>query len=64
VVRSEFDHVRADAEIGEPGDESSPQIVESPRRRISHGGVEPVLDHRPPADRRFTTVCEYIGERF
>jgi hypothetical protein len=27
-----------------PGDESSPQIVQSPRRRISHGGVAQKLD--------------------
>jgi hypothetical protein len=56
VVDCHLDHIGLDAEIGEPGDESSPQIVQSPRRRISHGGVEPVLGHRPAADRRFTLI--------
>jgi predicted transposase YbfD/YdcC len=45
VVDCHLDHIGLDAEIGEPGDESSPQIVQSPRRRISHGGVaQKVLD--------------------
>src|SRR5271163_1960349 len=51
VVHREFDHIGPDAKIGEPGDESSPQIVQSPRRRISHGGVETFLDLRPASNR-------------